>query len=166
MTFQRPVKSKNSNRVQFSQLVNVRFLQCNQRKSSLVPSNLYRECNTVSLVQLHQISTASQTNSNSTLSSTTSKSEGESPSKFCLKLGSKNQLDQPSGLRISYLTTTTSKITKKDSTDYIRFTGLDQSSSKLQLRVITTVLQQYNSIYISMVLTQYNFIVNKYDYSN
>ena len=50
----------------------------------------------------------------------------------------------------------------EDSTDHIRSTGLNQSSSKLQLRVITTVLQQYNSIYISIVLTQYNFIINKY----
>ena len=85
----------------------------NVTNASAVSSSLHRECNPVSLVQFHQISTASRPNSNSTLSSTTLKSEGESPSKFSLKLGSKNQLDQLSGLRISYLTTTISRLQRR-----------------------------------------------------
>ena len=105
---------------------------------------------------------ATQTNSNSTLSSTTLISEGESPSKFSSKLGSKNQLDQPSRLRISYLTTTISKITTKtqlttfallDSINHqANYTqGNNKSTSKIQFNF------QFHGVY-----SFHNLIVNKY----
>ena len=108
LTFQSSIKSESSKTSQSSTIISTPRVQ-----SSPVPSNLYRECNPVSLVQLHQISTASQPNSNSTLSSTTLKVKGNRLPKFSLKLGSKNQLDQPPGLRISYLTTTISRLQRR-----------------------------------------------------
>ena len=111
----RPIKRESSNRDQFSHLVNMQFLQCNQREfsqsvnirfpqcnereSSPVPSSLRGESGPVLLSLTYEFSpaslslryefspgssdfTATQTNSYSTLSSTTLESEGESPSKF------------------------------------------------------------------------------------
>ena len=71
LTFQGSIKSESSNRSQFSVIIS------------------YREFSPVSAVQfsLIKLFTASQTSSNSTLSSTTAKSEGESPSKFSIKPG-------------------------------------------------------------------------------
>ena len=108
---QSSIKSKSSNGSQFSLLVNVRFLQCNQRESSAIKS--------IPRVQSSQSSPASpdfyrQTNQLLFDAEFNDfKSQGESPSKFSLKLGSKNQLYQPAGLRISYPTTTITKITMK-----------------------------------------------------
>ena len=102
-------------------VVNVRFLQCNQRESSPVPSSLHSEFS--SAQSDSSDFTATQTNSNSTLSSTSLKSKGESVSKFSLKLRLRNQLDQPSELRISHLTSTISKITTR--TQLTTFAPLD-----------------------------------------
>ena len=104
--------------------------------------------------------TATQTNSNSTLSSTTLKSEGESPSKFSSKLGSKNQLDQPSGLRISYLTITISKITTK--TQLSTFALLDSKNHQAnytQSNYKGTSEEQFNFQFHG-ACSSHNLIVN------
>ena len=95
---------------------------------SPVPSSLHCEFSPAS-----SDFTVIQTNFNSTLCSTTFKSEGESPFKFSLKLRSRNQLDQPSELRIFHLKSTISKITTK--TQLTTFSPLDSINHRANFTV-------------------------------
>ena len=120
---------------------------------------------TASLVQPSPASsdlTATQTNSNSTLSSTTLKSEEKSPSKFSSKLGLRNQLVQLSGLRIFYLTTTISKITTKTQlTTFALLDSINHQANYTQGNYNGTSKIQFN-FQFHCAYSFHNLIVNKY----
>ena len=86
----------------------------------------------------------------------------ESPSKFSLKLGSRNQLCQSAGLQFSHLITSVSTIKNEDSSYRIRYTGFISSPSKLRLRVITRYLTIQFNFRFHGAYSFHNLIVNKY----
>ena len=84
------------------------------------------------------------------------------PSKFSLKLGSRNRLCQPAGLQFPHLITCVSTIKSEDSSYRIHYTGLILSPSKLWLSLITRYLTIQFNFRFHGAHSFYNLIVNKY----